>query len=403
MAEKQKPDMTGASQDETRRPDTDREARKADDTNLFERNDRDSDADDDDRRGGEGFVFADDLDEADAATSQEAFSGDHGDADAEAPRRERDAPHARPGDSEAEADDRDARAGFDEPEDLRDFVMSQLGGAVDGERSVFVRNMLVATASVPFVFLLVLILATFVFGDPEEGGAVGVQAQRAAAEAAYRQQAVERVAQAPVAEDGSPVLASAQLEGFKIAVPVDGVAQSVGLDGERLAILVDGEDGQTVVIYHVAKGAVLATLPIGFGETITTANTNKAVATARRSQPSSVRRERESARASSEASRASRTSRNAVSEPVADRSNAVDEVEAAGSGSFPGTPTLKATVAPRSVAAAGQNAPSTGSEIAASVASPVASIDAGSIADASEPVTPAAPVADDPILNALNP
>lgn len=138
------------------------------------------------------------------------------------------------------------------------------GAPDEGEgRGVLVRNMLVATATVPFAFLLVLILAVFVFGSPAN------QAPQVASTSTSFRVAVDddevRDAVAPAKTD-APVWAAKATMDFAVNPPVKGDIQSVGLDGERVALLVRGEDGeQSIVIYHVARGEVLANIPFRDG------------------------------------------------------------------------------------------------------------------------------------------
>ncbi|MEM6415132.1 MAG: hypothetical protein AAF720_10825 [Pseudomonadota bacterium] len=180
------------------------------------------------------------------------------------------------GDSHTHTERESARFQEDEFDDVNEINTEHVDPDIDldGESGYLLRNILIAVATIPFVFILVLIVATFVFGTPDSGGPAGAAARRAAAmaaeaaaEAAEKSarndaQVASPIANAKTRSNGSPVLASAKLEGFEIRLPVDGMVTSVGLDGERLALLVNQEETQTVVIYHVAKGSILAALPV---------------------------------------------------------------------------------------------------------------------------------------------
>ena len=155
-------------------------------------------------------------------------------------------------------------------------------------QGVFLRNVLVATATVPFAFLLVLIAAVFLFGAPAEpqAGRAAPSVRIALAEDALAEDALaedalagdaaagdelanynaapapdagDEESSAPRAEPGpAPMLA---LAGAGLPLPdLGGEILSVGLDGSRLALLVEAAEGRRVVIYDTATRTIIASL-----------------------------------------------------------------------------------------------------------------------------------------------
>jgi len=144
------------------------------------------------------------------------------------------------------------------------------GQGEDGEGAGgFVRNLLVATATIPFVFLLVLMAGVFMFGGAEPAPSADAGAARV--KIAVDSAAPRPAPQSPLAQPGradsagaTPALwAAASADAIPTAVPAGGEVVSVGIDGERLALLVNGTQGQSVVIYHVARGEVVTQIRLG--------------------------------------------------------------------------------------------------------------------------------------------
>ncbi len=117
--------------------------------------------------------------------------------------------------------------------------------------SIGSRNLMIIIITMPLVFLAVVSGIIAVFGDDEA-------AEIAAAPAAV---SVERLAEpAPTARATGAVSISAQAGAIGIAPGADITAMS--LDGDRLALRVDGPDGVSIVIYDIARGAVIQRIPV---------------------------------------------------------------------------------------------------------------------------------------------
>lgn len=99
------------------------------------------------------------------------------------------------------------------------------------------RTLITIIVAMPVVFLAAVIGVIMVFGSPD-----GKKTDKPAAAPAYT--AVTSDAVAPIAlPDG--------------AKPV-----GMALDGDRLALRVDGPDGETIIVYDLAEGRILTTIPV---------------------------------------------------------------------------------------------------------------------------------------------
>ncbi|WP_428406994.1 hypothetical protein [Hyphococcus sp.] len=105
-------------------------------------------------------------------------------------------------------------------------------------QSIGTRNLWIIILTMPAVFLLVVAAIIAVFGKPKKEDA------EIAAPAV-----VEETTAAPAA--ASP-----------IALKAGESAGAIALDGDRLAVRIDGPDGVVVVIYDIAKKEEIARIPI---------------------------------------------------------------------------------------------------------------------------------------------
>lgn len=120
------------------------------------------------------------------------------------------------------------------------------------------KNLLIIIVTMPFVFLVVVMAIIALFGGSDDAvetaspGAVrSVPAAEALEEPAANAQRV--VLPIPAATDGA-------LAG--ITLPAGAEAGAISLDGDRLAVRVESEDGAMIVIYDLAQNAVIQTVPI---------------------------------------------------------------------------------------------------------------------------------------------
>ncbi|MEM9898675.1 MAG: hypothetical protein AAF742_04780 [Pseudomonadota bacterium] len=132
------------------------------------------------------------------------------------------------------------------------------------------RNVLVAVATAPFVIILVLIASAFVFNPDVDKTSkpVSARAIKLAVDAENQAKASSAV-RAEVTFDalsGEELLVGDGLSPA-ITLPFEGDVKSVGLDGDRLAILVEGDDQNAIVIHDVLTNRRLAQFQIvGPGE-----------------------------------------------------------------------------------------------------------------------------------------
>lgn len=199
----------------------------------------------------------------------------------------------------------DDPVGSNRPGAQQDFGFGDVGADSRASRAArhpktgggpILRNFLVATATIPFVFLLVLIASIFVLGggESDEQGLASTDPVRlpiAPMDAKYDQDDAtllsldeeapkQSLAEAsPQTSTGLPIgeantlLISPNLTNFQIDLPVEGVVRSVGLDGDRIALLVESADGAVVVVYDVTQGRALAELPVNLSSAAKVATT----------------------------------------------------------------------------------------------------------------------------------
>ena len=141
---------------------------------------------------------------------------------------------------------RDAKLDRDEP-----LALKKPSTFEDIATSIGSRNLMIIIITMPLVFLAVVSGIIAVFGDDDA-------VETAAAPASV---SVERLAEpAPTARATGAVSISAQAGAIGVAPGADITAMS--LDGDRLALRIDGPDGVTIVIYDIAAGAVVQRIPV---------------------------------------------------------------------------------------------------------------------------------------------
>jgi len=133
----------------------------------------------------------------------------------------------------------------DEPMDLK----KESSSFADIAASIGTRNLMIIIVTMPLVFLAVVTVIIAVFGRDDEDGVASAPAERAVA--------VERLAEpAPVSAGATPVSPAA------IGIDAGADITAMSLDGDRLALRVDGPTGVSIVIYDIANGAVIQRIPV---------------------------------------------------------------------------------------------------------------------------------------------
>ncbi len=125
----------------------------------------------------------------------------------------------------------------------------------DIAQSIGSRNLMIIIVTMPLVFLAVVagIIAVFGGDDAEVASEVASSAATSAA--------VERLAEpAPARGAAGATAISAAPSAIGLAPGSDVTAMS--LDGDRLALRVDGPGGVSIVIYDLSAGAVIQTIPV---------------------------------------------------------------------------------------------------------------------------------------------
>ena len=120
--------------------------------------------------------------------------------------------------------------------------------------SIGVRNLWIIILAMPAVFLVVVAAIIAIFGKPRSEPKTELPPIEAVElEARPNSDASGEVS----VEVTNPSVGTAP-----ITIPRDAAAGSIALDGDRLAIRVDGPAGVVIVVYDLAKGEVIARVPV---------------------------------------------------------------------------------------------------------------------------------------------
>jgi hypothetical protein len=106
--------------------------------------------------------------------------------------------------------------------------------------SIGTRNLWIIILAMPAVFLVIVAAIIAVFGRPG--------ADKTPAEAAAPAEETVAAPEPEVLPEG-------------IAVPEGAAPGAIALDGDRLAVRLDGPDGVEIVVYDLAKGEIVARVP----------------------------------------------------------------------------------------------------------------------------------------------
>lgn len=140
---------------------------------------------------------------------------------------------------------------FEEPASGFGAVASMIG----------TRNLLIMIVTMPFVFLVVVLAAVSIFGPPKGAQTAQAPIERQAIASA---EISARPSAAPV--DGQravlPIPASADDFSGVIPIPEGASAGAISLDGDRLAVRVDSEEGPVIIIYDLSAGEVINTVAL---------------------------------------------------------------------------------------------------------------------------------------------
>ncbi|HXI88007.1 MAG TPA: hypothetical protein VNH64_11145, partial [Parvularculaceae bacterium] len=118
------------------------------------------------------------------------------------------------------------------------------------------RNLVIIIVTMPLFFLIVVMATISIFGRPGEKQAMREAAPIASAgpARALRQPAVRQAI--------SPTFASAPAP---IILPPGAKISAMALDGDRLAMRIEGSEGGEIVIYNLVQGAVIERVAVRAG------------------------------------------------------------------------------------------------------------------------------------------
>jgi len=127
--------------------------------------------------------------------------------------------------------------------------------------SIGARNLMIIIVTMPLVFLMVVMGVIAVFGEANE------TRETAAPGAVRSTSAAAPEAPAPPGQRTIlPIPAAMDTKAQAIELPAGARAGAISLDGERLAVRVDAEDGAMIFIYDLTKNAVVQTVPLKAAE-----------------------------------------------------------------------------------------------------------------------------------------
>ena len=148
------------------------------------------------------------------------------------------------------------------------------GGFGRVANSIGTRNLLTIILTMPLAFIAVVAGIIMTFGSPDKNkvksisnGAVLSQLDTGTVDTGS--EPTQPLSNQSTATDRSgssrvvlPIPAATATLGAAIALPVDATPGSIALDGDRLAVRVDSEAGTNIVIYDLAAGQVVRSVPL---------------------------------------------------------------------------------------------------------------------------------------------
>jgi len=132
------------------------------------------------------------------------------------------------------------------------------------------KNLLIIIVTMPFVFLVVVMAVIGLVGKPDKTSPV-ISANAEPSGMVRSVEAVDGalssgVADSDVAASGQrvvlPMPASLTTLASAIELPAGATPGAISLDGDRLALRVDTEDGTMIVIYDLSRDQLVKTIPL---------------------------------------------------------------------------------------------------------------------------------------------
>ncbi|MEM8936125.1 MAG: hypothetical protein AAGC77_06935 [Pseudomonadota bacterium] len=131
------------------------------------------------------------------------------------------------------------------------------------------RNLLVIIVTMPFVFIAVVLGAIAIFGPPDEesaqASATSVRSTAVAAAPVVSSVEIAESDEAATTSDALvlPIPAAVDSYSSAIVLPEGAATGAISLDGDRLALRVDSEEGSMIIIYDLANKSIIQTVPLG--------------------------------------------------------------------------------------------------------------------------------------------
>lgn len=129
-------------------------------------------------------------------------------------------------------------------------------------QAIGARNLMIIIVTMPLVFLVVVMATIAVFGRPGAGKDAGADLSMARAGGER-----ETLAQPGPSAQGStgvirPSPASLTLDPAPLVLPPGADIASMALDGDRLVLSVEGEEGGEIIVYDLASGAMVQRIEV---------------------------------------------------------------------------------------------------------------------------------------------
>ena len=129
--------------------------------------------------------------------------------------------------------------------------------------AVGTRNLYIIIAAMPVVFLVVVIAIVSALGEPagkkaQSSAFAGAVLSQPAENASALDQSLPATSRALAATPASALAA----EAAPLVLPRGAIVGAMALDGDRLALRVEGETGGEIVIYDLTRGAVVQRIKV---------------------------------------------------------------------------------------------------------------------------------------------
>jgi hypothetical protein len=166
--------------------------------------------------------------------------------------------------------DEDVKLGLDDPARTSDRLEFEApaGAAMPMgslASSIGSRNLMIIIITMPLVFLVVVLAIIGIFGAPGTSTTTAIETTTPDSVRSLPITALEQ----PASQGGRvvlPVAASSTALPAGIVLPAGAQIGAISLDGDRLAVRADTDEGTLIIVYDLTQGAVIASVPITSGK-----------------------------------------------------------------------------------------------------------------------------------------